>query len=88
MAQISQPPNTPPVSLDSDGNLQVDPIWASFFNNIFVILTAVTQSGTTANRPTKLLWVGRSYFDTSLGKRIDLKSVNPNVWVDGSGTPV
>jgi hypothetical protein len=85
---LGQPPNTPPVALDENGNPQVNPEWLTFFNNSFAILSANTQSGVTANRPIKQLWVGRSYFDTDLGKQIWLKSVNPNVWVDGSGASV
>jgi hypothetical protein len=83
--QINQPPNTPPVSLDDQGNLQTDPVWSSFFNNIFVILTALTQSGTTANRPTKLLWAGRSYFDLSLNKPIWYTASG---WRDATGALV
>jgi hypothetical protein len=44
------------------------------------------QSGVTANRPDKVLWIGRRYFDTTLGKPVYLKSINPSVWVDGVGT--
>lgn len=62
--------------------------WTSFFEQIFNILTAMTQSGTTANRPTKFLWIGRNYFDTTLGYPVYVKSVGPVVWVNGAGTVV
>jgi hypothetical protein len=62
--------------------------WTSFFEAVFNLLTAMTQSGTTAQRPTTFLWIGRSYFDTTLGYRIEVKSVNPTVWVNGAGTSV
>ncbi len=48
-------------------------VWRS---RVSSLLTRMTQSGTTAQRPTAGLWVGREYFDTTLGKP---------VWYDGSG---
>jgi hypothetical protein len=54
-----------------------------FFNSIFVICGALTQSGTV--RPTKNLWIGRMFFDTTLGKPIWYE--NPD-WVDATGTVV
>lgn len=62
--------------------------WQHFMSDVSSFLQAVTSSGTTAQRPTKLLYVGRPYFDTTLGKPIWLKSVGPVVWVDATGTPV
>ncbi len=41
--------------------------WSSWFTQAFQILFAVQQSGTTAQRPTSGLWIGRTYFDTDLG---------------------
>jgi hypothetical protein len=63
----------------------VSPLWQLFFSNIFGSVTALQQSGTTAQRPTKGLYVGRPYFDTTLGYSINY---NGTVWVDGAGTPV
>jgi hypothetical protein len=48
----------------------------------------IEASGTTANRPTTNLFIGRPYFDTTLGKPIAIKSLGPTVWVDGVGTVV
>jgi hypothetical protein len=62
--------------------------WTSFFEQIFNILSAMTQSGTTAQRPTSFLWIGRSYFDTTKGYPVYVKSVGPVVWVNGAGTVV
>lgn len=58
--------------------------WRNFFNNVFAICNAVSQSGTTANRPSEALWVGRPYFDTTLG--IPIWYVGPG-WVDATGAP-
>ena len=50
---------------------------------------ALTSAGTTAQRPTKGLWIGRPYFDTSLaagaGKPI---WYNGTDWIDATGTTV
>lgn len=67
--------------------------WTNFFSNVYQILFAVTQSGTTANRPTKGLYVGRVYFDTSLGahgKPIWVASVSAGVatWIDAASNVV
>lgn len=45
-------------------------------------------SGITANRPTVGLYVGMPFFDTTLGKQINVKQVSPAIWVDGSGVTV
>ncbi len=80
MALIGQP-GTDPVDRQVNGtNTEVNQGWRNFFQAVFNILTALTMSGTTADRPTKFLWVGRPYFDTTLGMAIFLKTVNPIVW--------
>lgn len=60
--------------------------WASFFEQVFNLLNAMTQSGTTAQRPTVFLWIGRRYYDTTLGYPVYVNSVGPVVWKDGAGT--
>lgn len=62
--------------------------WVIWFEKVRSRASAISESGTTANRPNKGLWVGRPYFDTDLGYIIHLKSVNPSVWVNGAGTTV
>ncbi|MGI0034324.1 MAG: hypothetical protein ACRD98_00450 [Nitrososphaera sp.] len=63
-------------------------LWRAFYSALASIATALTQSGTTAQRPIVFLWVGRPYFDTTLGLAIWVKSVNPIVWVRGDGGAV
>jgi hypothetical protein len=51
----------------------------------------MTLSGPTTSRPTSTLpgrWIGMPYFDTDLGYQINLRSVNPDVWVDANGVLV
>lgn len=54
------------------------------------VVAALTFSGTTAQRPTKFLWAGRPYFDTSLGaagKPIWRNKDNTG-WIDATGAAV
>ena len=62
--------------------------WASWLGKVRSYAGAVSDSGTTAQRPTAGLFVARPYFDTTLGKPIWLKTVSPSVWVDATGASV
>jgi hypothetical protein len=62
-----------------------------WLNQVFIICFAQQQSGTTAQRPIAQLYVGRRYFDTTLGYPVWVKSVNSShvaTWVNGAGTAV
>ena len=86
MAQISSPSTTPVDEQDGKGKIKgVNGGWRNFFNSVYTICNALTMSGTTANRPASGLWVGRTYFDTTIGKPIWFKSPG---WVDATGAPV
>ena len=80
-------PANEPVT-DRQGN--TSPRWAQWLTRINAIGNANIGAGVTADRPTKNLWIGRRYFDTTLGKPVFLKTISvpptPNVWVDGVGT--
>lgn len=75
------PSNSPLVGEDK----RADIAWLQTFARWHRVILAAQQSGTTANRPTSLLWVGRRYFDTTLGKPIWLKTASPVVWVTADG---
>lgn len=64
--------------------------WQTFFSNAYQLLLMLTLSGTTGNRPTKFLWVGRYYYDTSLNKPVWVNSVSgvTATWKDAAGTTV
>lgn len=66
--------------------------WATFVSSLYRqavrSVNGLEESGTTANRPTTDLWVGRQYFDTTLGYPVFVKSLGPTVWVNGAGTTV
>lgn len=54
--------------------------FTAWFQQVFTGVFALTQSGTTAQRPTEGLWAGRMYFDTDLGAN------GKPIWVNKSGT--
>lgn len=81
MAIINSPPQT---AVDENGTA-ISQGWVTFFSNVFTILSAVVSSGTTANRPTRVLWVGRTYFDTTLNRPIWYTGTN---WIRADGTVV
>lgn len=62
--------------------------WNSFFTKVRNWITADSQYGTTAQRPTIGLQPGNKYFDSTLGFPVYVKSVNPVVWVRYDGTVV
>lgn len=64
------------------------PNWVQWLTKIRLYAGSVSESGTTANRPASSLFVGRRFFDTTLGKPIWLKTVSPVVWVDATGSTV
>jgi hypothetical protein len=66
--------------------------WRAWFESVYYWLRPVGSSGTTTNRPVTNsrtpLYIGQTYFDTSLGKPIWVKSLNPTVWCDATGASV
>lgn len=77
---ISQPPNNP-----VDDGVSLNQGWSTWFNSAFNLLVSLTQSGTTAQRPTKLLFIGKTYFDTTIGRPIWYNGTN---WIKADGTVV
>jgi hypothetical protein len=64
------------------------PAWLQWFSLVHTTIISLRQSGTTTKRPTSGLWIGRTYFDTTLSKPIWVKTSNPVVWVDATGASV
>lgn len=75
--------NSPPLRDLVDGDAGPTRPWSAWFSQVYTLLFATGQSGTTANRPTEGLWVGRPYFDTTLGLPIWYSGSD---WVDATGT--
>jgi hypothetical protein len=82
-SRFEQPGDLPIVSGD-----RITPAWAQWVSRVHAAVSALYQSGPTASRPTSLLWVGRVFFDTDLGKPVWVKAAKPAVWVDATGAVV
>lgn len=60
-----------------------------YLSLVQLVADTLTQSGTTAQRPTTRLWVGRFYYDTTLNLPIWVNAVTPSiVWKDAAGNTV
>lgn len=73
--------NNPPLTKESQALF-------TWFTQVYTICFAIQESGTTADRPTKNLWIGRRYYDETLSKPVYVRSVNPIVWRDAAGVVV
>lgn len=73
----------------AEGSGPLKRTWQAWLASVQYWLGPMGAAGTTALRPTKSLFVGYPYFDTTLGYMVWIKQVSPSVvWVNGSGTPV
>lgn len=70
--------NNPPI-------IGVLPALATWFTQVFIICFSVQESGTTAQRPIKNLWIGRPYFDTTINRQI---CYNGTAWQRADGVIV
>jgi hypothetical protein len=84
MANFDTPDGSPLV----DASMMPTTPWRVLFSRWQTIILSVQQSGTTAQRPTSVLWIGRRFFDITIGQPVYLKSIAPRVWVNGAGTNV
>lgn len=74
------------IVLDDTGKLS--PPWMKWATLVNLIARACQESGTTANRPIKGLWIGRQFYDLTLNQPVYVSAVNPPVWRDASGAIV
>lgn len=81
---IKPPPNQQEVQSWDEPRKRwfVSSFWQKFFSDVFDALLSLQSSGATADRPTKGLYPGRPYFDTTLGKPIWYSGSG---WVDATG---
>ena len=61
--------------------------WIALFTRWHALILDGASSGTTAERPTKNLYVGKFYYDETLNKPIWFRAL-PNVWRDAAGVIV
>jgi hypothetical protein len=82
------PSGTPLVAEDS--RLLTAP-WGQWIQRIHTAVQSMQQSGPTSERPTRVLWIGRRYFDTTLGLPVWVgggpPAPAPAVWVSAAGVP-
>lgn len=79
-------PSNNPVIDPTDGTMSAS--WLQWVSRTHAIVITGQQSGTTANRPTTQVWIGRQFYDTTLNKPIFVSAVKPIVWRDAAGTIV
>lgn len=65
-------------------NQRISDKWQEYFTSVYNAIFDLQQSGTTANRPTKRLYVGRPYFDTTINKPIWYSANNDWILADGT----
>lgn len=85
MSGFDYPVDTPMVGADA----KIVPSWANWVQRIHIIARSLQDSGPTTQRPVSVLWIGRRFFDTTLGIPVWVKEVNPAVvWVNAAGISV
>ncbi len=67
---------------------RISTAWYQFFASLRNSIVGRTQYGTSAQRPTKNLEIGLTYYDTTLGYLICVHTVSPLVWHNGAGMTV
>lgn len=79
---ISPPPSQSNVA---EENGRAGSSWVEFFSEVFKSIRALQNSGTTAQRPTQGLYIGRPFFDTTLNRPIWYTGTN---WIRADGSVV
>lgn len=80
---INEPPISSSLPVNVDRMAVWTKPWANWVTQAWIILFDLSNSGVTANRPTKNLYTGKFYFDTTLGLPIWYKTAG---WVKADGT--
>lgn len=78
-------PQGSPIGSNKAGPVTLSSMWITWLSQLFNAASALGDNGTTAQRPTAGLYIGRDYFDATLGYKVTVKSLNPTVWVNGAG---
>jgi hypothetical protein len=76
------------VVVNEDNTISDD--YANFLSEVFYGVVATQSSGPTSKRPTKRLFPGRYFFDTSLGARGKpiWIAADGSTWIDATGAVV
>ena len=63
--------------------------WSGWFSTVQQILFATSSSGPTTNRPTKNLYIGQFWYDTTLGYPVWVHEASPSIiWHNAAGAAV
>lgn len=73
-------------SVTEEGSFSIP--WYTWMARVNTLARSIQESGTTADRPTYLVWIGRRYYDTTLNMPVYVSSVGPVVWRDAAGNVV
>lgn len=75
--------------IDKAHKSEISELWLAWFGSIQFWLFPIGQFGTTAKRPTTNLYIGRIYYDTTLGYPVWVHQVSPSIiWHNGAGAAV
>lgn len=79
-----------PTSGVQDAQGKLTPGWNAWLNWVDQLVGAMRQSGPTASRPSSGLWIGRQFYDTTLGYPVWVHSITAGVvvWHNGAGSAV
>lgn len=73
-------------------SITLHPTWNNWVASVHRAASTIGQSGPTTARPVGSaafpLFIGQDYFDTTLGYKVSVLSLNPTVWVNGAGAHV
>ena len=64
---------------------KVTAVWQQWFDRLQILVNNLTNSGVTSGRPTKDLWIGQPYFDTTLNAPVYW---NGSTWVTSAPSGV
>lgn len=72
--------------------VQLHPQFTAWLSSVQNAVKPLGGNGPTAARPVSTsanpLYIGQDFFDSTLGLKVTVKSLNPTVWVNGAGAPV
>ncbi len=73
-------------------DVRLHPLFNAWLSSLQGVVRPLGGYGPTTARPVNTaafpLSIGVDFFDTTLGYKVTVKSLNPTVWVNGAGTPV
>lgn len=71
-------------ALSPDGTLSAELV--EFLSDVYIYISGAQSSGVTDKRPAKNLFIGRTFFDTTINKPIWIGN-DGSTWVDSDGNP-